>query len=120
MTETKKTVQRRDGAGHLNPEYEKKLMDDLRENHPPKDDDRAFLTRARSAEDISEELGENFVASATSGEAAEPERQDSETEEEQGGPFIETSAAEEFAEDTEDPNIPSATREPFPRTQSES
>src|SRR5947208_2973173 len=64
MTETKKTVPRRDGAGHLNPEYEKKLMDDLRENHPPKDDDRAFLPRARSAEEVSEELGENFVASA--------------------------------------------------------
>jgi hypothetical protein len=115
MTETKKTVPRRDGAGHLNPEYEKKLMDDLRENHPSKDDDRAFLPRPRSAEEVSEELGENFVASATSGEAAQPELADSETDEELGGPFVETTAGEEFADDSEAPNIPSATREPFPR-----
>jgi hypothetical protein len=36
--------------------------------------------------------------------------------EEEGGPFVETSAQTEFAMDSEAPNIEGATREPFPTT----
>ena len=36
--------------------------------------------------------------------------------EEEGGPFVETSAQTEFATDSDAPNIEGATREPFPTT----
>ena len=69
-----------------------------------------------SSEALAEELGEAFIEAATSGEESEPHRHERVTLEENGGPFVETSANEEFAVGTDESNIASATREPLPRT----
>lgn len=66
-------------------------------------------------DDLSERLGEEFVAAATSGEEPDDERLDESVPEEVGGPFIETSAAEELAFDHDETNPIDAKREPIPR-----
>ncbi len=76
----------------------------------------AFISRARTGEALAEELGEAFVESAVSGEEAEVERHERVIAEEQGGPFVPSSAAEEFASGTDATNIVGALREPFPKT----
>lgn len=119
MTEHKKPLKRRDATGHLNPEYAQGLLDKARENQNHDDDPaaaRAFLPGAWSRDELAEELGEAFVQSATSGEEAEPERHDRILPEEIGGPFVPSSASEEFAKGTDESNIAEATREPLPRT----
>ncbi len=118
MNDAKKPIRRRDATGHLDPRYARELLEKARETR--NDDDspeasHAFLKRAQSNEALSEELGEGFIQAATSGES-ESDRSDQVTAEENGGPFIETEGAEEFAEGTDESNIPSATREPLPRT----
>jgi hypothetical protein len=50
-----------------------------------------------AADDLAEELGEEFVRSATSGEQAAQDIRDEEVPEESGGPFVETSGRSEFA-----------------------
>ncbi len=81
------------------------------------DDANAFLpdgaTHAR--DDLSERLAEGYLEAVTSGEEAEDERLDGNVPEEIGGPFVETSAAEELADDVDETNPPDATREPVPR-----
>ena len=66
MTTPKKPVTRRDATGHLNPEYERKLLEEsgrsTREIEP-----RAFIDGA-APEELSEALGEAFVQAITSGE----------------------------------------------------
>lgn len=65
---------------------------------------------------LAEELGEDFVRSALSGESQHAEVFDQSVEEELGGPFVTTSARAEIADDEDDANPPGATREPFPKT----
>jgi hypothetical protein len=81
------------------------------------DDANAFLpdgaTHARDP--LSERLAEGYLEAVTSGEEAEDERLDGNVPEEIGGPFIETSAAEELADDVDETNPEDATREPIPR-----
>jgi hypothetical protein len=62
-----------------------------------------------------QQLGEEFVRSVTSGEEAESEMEEEAQDEEQGGPFIITTAREEYAYDSDESNPPGAEREPFPR-----
>jgi hypothetical protein len=107
---------RRDATGHLNPRYERELLQKARESDDDRNSANAFLTRPRTGEPLSEELGEAFVQSATTGEEAEVQRKEAVVSEEQGGPFVTTSAEDEFADGTDASNIPEATREPFPRT----
>jgi hypothetical protein len=109
-------IKRRDATGHLNPEYEKKLLESSRENKTDDGNDKAFLNMPRTGEPIAEDMGEAFLEAATSGEDTEPDRHDQVTEEERGGPFITTTAGEEFAGGTDESNIAEATREPFPTT----
>jgi hypothetical protein len=70
---------------------------------------------AVAPDDLAETLGEEFLRSATTGEDTGDEVLEQVVDEEMGGPFIETSAAEEFATDVDDSNPPDATSEPLPR-----
>lgn len=119
MTDAKKPVKRRDATGHLDPAYERDLLEKARET---RNEDgleasaRAFIPRARTGEELAESRGEAFIQAATSGEDQDAERLDDITTAETGGPFVVTQASEEFAEGTDESNTEDATREPFPRT----
>lgn len=113
---TPRLIQRRDATGHLNPQYERDLLEEAQETRSDDQDANAFLVAPRTGEPFSEERGESYVEAATRGGPVELERQDSVVPEEQGGPFVPTTAQEEFAAGTDDSNIPEATREPLPRT----
>lgn len=114
MSSPKKPVVRRDATGHLDPEYERKLLEASQANRS-RDPDRAFIDGA-APEELSEELGEAFIQAVTSGEDAELERRESVIPEESGGPFVPSTAGQEFAGGTDESNIPEATREALPRT----
>jgi hypothetical protein len=77
------------------------------------------LIRGAADDDLAEELGEEFVESATSGEQAAEDMRDKEVPEESGGPFVETSGASEFAYGTDASNPKDAERAPFPTTRRE-
>ncbi|MEO8905402.1 MAG: hypothetical protein ABI488_23050 [Polyangiaceae bacterium] len=109
-------VVRRDATGHLNPDYERKLRESSLEGKTSDGDNKAFLGHSASSDPLAEELGESFVQSVTSGEDAETERLERVVEEESGGPFVTTTAGQEFAGGTDESNIPEATREALPRT----
>jgi hypothetical protein len=113
MSIRKKTVVRRDATGHLDPEYERKLLEASGRGHDG--ESRAFIDGA-APEELSEELGEAFLQAATSGEDAELERRESVIPEESGGPFVPSTAGQEFAGGTDESNIAEATREALPRT----
>jgi hypothetical protein len=66
-------------------------------------------------DDLAESLAEEFVHSATSGENQAEEALDQIVPEEIGGPFVETSAEEEFADDVDESNPTDAEPEPMPR-----
>lgn len=84
------------------------------------DRDAAFVNRAdKPGDDLAGELGESFLQSATSGEESAMEIQNAETEEEQGGPFIETTAQEEFADDVDESNPEDAEPAALPTTASD-
>lgn len=104
---------REDRAGHLDPRYVAELRS--RSNYPPSDPD-GFITRPRATDGLVEELGEEYVASATAGESGAQEMQNQDVPEEVGGPFVHTTGAQEFAGGTDASNPKNATREPFPRT----
>jgi hypothetical protein len=106
-------VERRNGGGHLDPIHEADLRARVRER-ALRTPERAFVSSAWSADTSAEESGEEFVMTVTSGEDGGESALDEETSEERGGPFIETSAREEFAYDTDESNPTGATREPFP------
>lgn len=118
-TPRKRPLRRRDGAGRIDPQYARELLAKARETR--NDDDapenmHAFLKAARTTEPLAQEMGENFLETITSGEEREPERRDQITPDEVGGPFVVTTAGEEFATGTDESNIPEAEREPLPRT----
>jgi hypothetical protein len=66
-------------------------------------------------DDLAESLAEEFVHAATSGEDQGEEAMDQVVPEEIGGPFIETSAEEEFADGVDESNPSDAEPEPMPR-----
>ncbi len=84
------------------------------------DDGNAFIPdfteghSGRARDDMAEQLGEEFVQSATSGEEVGEDVRDAWVSEEIGGPFVETRASEEFAHDIDPANPRGAEREPFP------
>lgn len=112
MVDRKKVAKRRDATGHVDAEYERRVREGVR----APDDGLAFLTGFRTGDPLAEELGEAFLESATSGEESEPERRERVLTEEDGGPFVRTSASREFAYGFDESNIAEATREPFPKT----
>ncbi len=113
---TAKAAPRRDATGHLNPKYAAELRARSRESRENHGNDDAFLRKSRAHDTLAEELGEDAVATMTSGEDQSERLQDQEVEEERGGPFVHTSAREEYARGTDKSNPRDATREPFPTT----
>jgi hypothetical protein len=74
---------------------------------------------AEAMEDsLGEELGEASVASATSGDQADENIRDEDVSEEVGGPFVPTTAREEFARGTDASNPEDAEPAVFPTTHS--
>ncbi len=108
----KSEVRRRDGAGHLDPAYAARLRE---QSGKSEDSDRAFVDASSSEDDLSEQLGQEFIANATSGEDQTNERFQARLVEEDGGPFVETDGATEFADDVDASNPVDATREPIPK-----
>lgn len=87
--------------------------------HDRSDDGNAFIPDpeggpAHTRDDLAESLAEDFLQAATSGEDVAEESGDEVVPEELGGPFIETSASEEFASGTDESNPPDAETEPLP------
>jgi hypothetical protein len=109
-------IPRRDATGHLNPTYAADLRARSRASAQDLGNDNAFLRKSRAHDSLAEELGEEAVATMTSGEDQSERMQDLEVEEDSGGPFITTSGREEFARGTDKSNPFDATREPFPTT----
>ena len=109
----KKAIARRDATGHLDAKYARDLR--KKGGHEEKAG-RAFFSRSRSGDDLAEELGEEAVATMTSGEDSSERLLDGEVEEEVGGPFVITSSRNEMAGGRDASNPRGATREPFPRT----
>jgi hypothetical protein len=107
-------VRRIDGSGHIDPAHAERLRELSSEGRDV--DPRAFVEKSASGDDLAEELGEEAVIAMTTGQDDIPEERDAPVEEEQGGPFVETSAGTEFAGGTDESNIETATREPFPTT----
>jgi hypothetical protein len=70
---------------------------------------------AHIRDDLAEILAEDFLRSATSGEDADDEMVDQVVPEEFGGPFVETTANEEFADGEDESNPSDAVPEPLPR-----
>jgi hypothetical protein len=106
---------RRDGAGHLDPKYATDLM--AQSGIHEDEGGRGFLKHTtRSKDDLAEELGEEFVRGATSGEADGEDSLNQVVDEETGGPFVGSTGGTEFAEGTDASNPESAEREPFPKT----
>jgi hypothetical protein len=106
-------LRRRTSSGHIDPQY---AADLLAQSGGPRDDRPSFIPRPRSTDDLAEELGEEFVASATTGEHEGEDTLDQVVDEESGGPFVETTGAVEFARGTDLSNPKDAKREPFPKT----
>jgi hypothetical protein len=76
--------------------------------------EKAFVG-ADTSEDEAKEMGEEFVRSVTSGEEAESEMEEEEATEEQGGPFVVTSASTEYGFGTDESNPVDAEKAPFPQ-----
>jgi len=109
-------VRRRDGSGHLDPQYAATLRAKSKEGQV-RDRDDAFIGRKGHTSDaLAEELGETWVATATSGEDENEETFNQDVPEDAGGPFVTTTAGQEFAEGTDASNPKRSKREPFPRT----
>jgi hypothetical protein len=107
-------IKRRDATGHLDPGYARDLRS-LSAGRSHEGNERAFLQHAFANDELSEELGEAFVESATSGEEAEPERHERVSDADVGGPFVVTSGRQQFATGADESNPEDGTREPFPR-----
>jgi hypothetical protein len=110
------------------PKVKSQLNTDV--ERPRRDVDIARVMRADSADafirnpddgevnvddDLAETLAEDFVHAATSGEDQDADALDQVVPEEIGGPFVETSAEEEFADDVDESNPTDAEPEPMPR-----
>jgi hypothetical protein len=110
-----KAPARRDRPGHIAPKYGRELL--AKSGGPDRDvDDKGFLKRARSTDDLAERLGEEVIEEATSGENEGGDIQDEIVPEERGGPFVVTRASQEFAYEPDASNPKRSRREPFPRT----
>jgi hypothetical protein len=70
---------------------------------------------ARIADDLAENLAEDFLLSATAGSDASDDTLAEVVPEEFGGPFIESPGSVEFATGTDESNPADATAEPLPR-----
>jgi hypothetical protein len=77
--------------------------------------EKLIFDRDRRDDDLGELLGEEYVRSVTSGEEQGVELRDEQVPEEEGGPFVESSASKEFSyapDDGEPEPLPTANRPP--------
>lgn len=91
----------------------------LRRRNHRDDDADAFLPdpdggRARAVDDLAEQLAEEFLIAATTGEHPHEHALDEEVPEESGGPFVIHSARSEFGRGVDASNPVDASREPLP------
>jgi hypothetical protein len=110
----KRQMQRRDATGHLDPKYAAHLRVRSLENAKV-GNDVAFVGRPKSSDPLASALGQEFVATATTGEAGELEAFNERIPEDDGGPFVITSGRDEFGRGRDPSNPNGATREPFPK-----
>jgi len=87
--------------------------------HVRKDDGNAFFPDpgdgpAHTKDDLAQELAEEFLTEATSGEQVAEDALNAEVPEEEGGPFVITSAREEFAFGIDESNPVGSEREALP------
>lgn len=76
---------------------------------PTRDDEDAFrLGPPGKEDDLAELLGEAYIQSVTSGSPAAEDYRDEVLTEEEGGPYIETSAEDEMIDDIDASNVPDA------------
>ena len=91
-----------------------------RRRRPHREDDAdAFLPDpdggpSRPGDDLAQQLAEEFLMAATSGEHVGEQTLDREVPEESGGPFVIHSARSEFARGVDASNPVDASREPVP------
>ena len=116
MSKDRPVITRRDATGHMDPQYQRELLEESHENRAEHGSETAFNYRPRSGDELGEELGESFIESATSGEDTGAEHHEQVVPEEQGGPFVRSNSSIEFASGTDASNIEGATREAFPTT----
>ncbi len=69
----------------------------------------------RVDDDLAEALAEDYLTAATSGDDSQNQRLDEVVPEDLGGPFVESSASDEFALGTDESNPEDAEPEPLPR-----
>jgi hypothetical protein len=108
-------VDHRDGAGHLDPAYEKRLRGRM-SRHARRGEDREIVGKTWRADSIAQESAQEFVMTVTSGQDAGLAMLGAVTPEENGGPFVETRATTEFAYGPDRSNPTGAAREPFPKS----
>jgi hypothetical protein len=84
--------------------------------HPREDDADAFVRGSRTRDDLAEELAEEAVVAMTSGEDELVDDLQADVAEDEGGPFVGSTANREFAEGTDESNPDDAEPEPFPTT----
>jgi hypothetical protein len=106
-------IRRNDHAGHLDPKYARELR---ARGGKPEPVGRAFIVEPRGNDDLAEELAEEAIESATSGEYDGEDRMNQAVAEETGGPFVESTGKVEFAHGTDLSNPKGAKKEPFPTT----
>jgi len=94
----------------------KYAADLLERSGRPVPEGESFLRGSRSDDDLAEELGEEVVGTATTGEYEGEDMHEQIVAEESGGPFVATTGATEFARGTDASNPRNAKREPFPKT----
>lgn len=109
-------IHRRDGAGHLDAGYAAMLREKSLEGRV-RDRDEAFIGRSgRSKDNLAEQMGEAWVETATSGEDENEGVFNQDVPEDEGGPFVGSTAGQEFADGVDASNPKGAKREPFPKT----
>ena len=89
-------------------------------NASRRDDGTAFIPdpgdgRALAPDDLAESLAEEFVESVTGGDAPHDSHTDERLAEEVGGPFVFTTADQEFADGVDASNPRGSKREAMPR-----
>lgn len=112
-------MRRRDGGGRVDPAYQADLLE---KSGRATDDqgDHAFLDRPESEDPAVEELGETFLHNVTAGIETDEVEANPNDPDEEGGPYVVTTAAEEFGREPDESNPEDAEPAPFPITQSES
>jgi hypothetical protein len=109
-------MRRRDGTGHLDAGYAAMLREKSLEGRV-QDPDGAFIGRSgRSRDHLAEAMGETWIETATSGEDENEDVFNQSVPEDEGGPFVTTTAGQEFAEGTDASNPKGSKREAFPKT----